>query len=490
MSESTPLQQQPITGDRTSIAVLPFVNLSRDSNDVYISDGIAEEITSALAALPGLRVAAQESAFSFRDSAEPPAAVAAKLGVTMLLGGSTRREGSRVHLAVHLIDPRTAGTVWSEEREIELSDLYAARGEIAQAVAEHLLPTIPAVQGKDPRDPETAPPHDPPSVSRGAPAEQADAYDLYLRGRFIMGHRAESNLRMALDYFERSVTIDPHFPLAHVGIAQILALLSFYGHARSHDVMPRALASAERALRLDGSLSDAHGALAFVHMTYNWDWNGAEREFIRTRELNPSDLTALLYYGFYYLICIRGRFDEGMRCIWKAVELDPVAALPVAMLGVAAQYTKRTENIAVRVRDAVEGLPSSWLLQRSMGLVLAAEGRYSEAVAAMERAARLSNRYPWVLMDLGAIRAEMGDREGALRLHAELERISGERYLQPFALAAIPAALGDLDAALPALRKSFEERDSVLCVLRHYPAFRTVRHDPRFQELVTKMGLG
>jgi TolB-like protein/tetratricopeptide (TPR) repeat protein len=485
-----PIQHQPITGDRTSIAVLPFRNLSRDSDDVYISDGIAEEITSALAVLPGLRVAARESAFSFRDSAEPPAAVAAKLGVAMLLGGSARREGSRVRLAVHLIDPGTGGTIWSEEREIELSDLYAARVEIAQAVAEHLVPSTPTVRGEAPRDPHTASPHGPADISPGVVAAQADAYDLYLRGRFIMGHRAEANLRMALDYFERSVTIDPHFPLAHVGIAQMLALLSFYGHARSHDVMPRAHASVERALRLDDSLGDAHTALAFVRMTYDWDWVGAEREFLRTLDLNPNDLTALLYYGFYYLICIRGRFDQGMSCIWKAVDLDPIAAVPVAMLGVAAQFTRRTENIAVRVREAVEGLPSSWLLQRSMGLVLAAEGRHAEAVAAMERAARLSNRYPWILMDLGAIRADMGDREGALRLHAELERISSERYLQPFALAAIPAALGDLDAALPALRKSFEERDGVLCVLQHYPAFRTVRHDPRFQELVTKMGLG
>ena len=147
-----PIQHQPITGDRASIAVLPFRNLSRDSDDVYISDGIAEEITGALAVLPGLRVAARESAFSFRDSAEPPAAVAAKLGVAMLLGGSARREGSRVRLAVHLIDPGTGGTIWSEEREIELSDLYAARVEIAQAVAEHLVASTPTVLGKAPRD--------------------------------------------------------------------------------------------------------------------------------------------------------------------------------------------------------------------------------------------------------------------------------------------------------------------------------------------------
>jgi tetratricopeptide (TPR) repeat protein len=178
-----------------------------------------------------------------------------------------------------------------------------------------------------------------------------------------------------------------------------------------------------------------------------------------------------------------------MRHIWRAVDLDPLGSVPVAMLGVAAQYTKRTENIATLVRDALEGQPSSWLLQRSMGLVLAAEGRFAEAVAAMERAARLSHRYSWVIMDLGAIRAEMGDREEALRLHAELERVSRERYLQPFGLAAIPAALGDLDSALPALRKSFEERDSVLFVLRHYPAFRPVRHDPRFHQLVVQMGL-
>ncbi len=474
MSESVPGTRQATGSHHTSIAVLPFENLSGDPGDAYVSDGIAEEITNALAGLPALRVAAQGSAFSFRGSAEPPASVAAKLGVAVLLRGSARREGGRVHVALRLIDPQSVDTIWSEERTFELSDLYAIRGEIAQAVAGRLLPATPDVR-------ETAP--------LRASAEQAEAYDLYLRGRFIMGHRAEANLRMALDYFERSVTVDPRFPLAHVGTAQMLALLSFYGHSRPHDVMPRARASAERALRLDDSLADAHAALAFVRMTYEWDWDSAGREFLRALELNPNDPTALLYYGFYYLICLQGHFDEGMRYIYRAVDLDPLAAVPVAMLGVAAQYTKQTENIAARVRDALEGQPSSWLLQRSMGLVLAAEGRYAEAVAAMERALRLSHRYPWVLMDLGAIRAEMGDREEALRLHAELEGISLERYLQPFALAAIPAALDDLETALPALRKSFEERDSVLFVLRHYPAFQPVRQDPRFQQLAVQMGL-
>jgi len=474
MSDSAPGTQRLARSDRTSIAVLPFENLSGDPGDAYISDGIAEEITNALAAITGVRVAAQASAFSFRDSSEPAAAVAGKLGVATLLRGSVRKDGGRVHLALHLIDPQSADTIWTEERGFELSDLYALRGEIARAIAGRLLPSSPATREMP---------------SPQAPAEQAEAYDLYLRGRFIMGHRAEANLRAALDYFERAVTADPRFPLAHVGIAQVLGLLSFYGLARSHDVMPRARDAAERALRLDDSLGDAHAAMAFVRMTYDWDWEGAERGFRRALDLNPNDPTALIYYGFYYLICLRGRFDDGMDLIWKAVDLDKVAAVPVAMLGVAAQYTKGAAPITARVREAVEGQPSSWLLQRSMGLALAAEGRFPEAVTAMERAARLAHRHPWVLMDLGAILAEMGDRERALRLHAELEAISRERYLQPFALSAIPAALGDMETALPALRKSLEERDSVLFVLQHYPAFRPVREDPRFRELVAKMGL-
>ena len=474
MSESTPRTNPLARGDRTSIAVLPFENLGGDPGAAYVSDGIAEEITNALAAHAGLRIAAQASAFSFRGSAEAAPAVAAKLGVGALLLGSVRKDGDRVHLALRLIDAQGEETVWTEERRFDLSGLYALRGEIAQSVAERLTPAVPAA-----RETPAAP----------AAAEQAEAYDLYLRGRFIMGHRGESNLRTALGYFERAVTADPRFPLAHVGVAQMLMLLSFYGLARPHDVMPRARDAAERALRLDDSLADAHAAMAFVNMSYDWDWEGAEREFHRALDLNPNDPTALIYYGFYNIICLRGRFDEGMDYLWKAVALDPIAAVPAAMLGVAALYTNRTENITARVREAVEGQPSSWLLARSMGLALAAERRFPEAVRAMERAARLSQRHPWILMDLGAILADMGEREKALRLHAELEGISRERYLQPFALSAIPAALGDVEAAMPALRKSFEERDSVLFVLRHYPAFRPVRHEPPFQELVARMGL-
>lgn len=459
---------------RTSVAVLPFVNAGGDPDDDYFGEGIAEEITRALAELTGLRVAAQSSAFSFKGSAEAPADVAKRLGVEALLQGRVLKSGHRVRVAVELTKPATSTVLWAEEFDRELTDVFSVQREITATIARRFRLTLGV--GEESR------------LARAATGHH-EAWDLYLRGRFVMGMRGEANLRKALEYFERALALDPDFASAHTGVAHMLGLLSMYGFSRPHDVMPRSRAAAERAIALNESEAEAHVALAFALMTYAWDWNGAEREYRRALELNPNDPTALAYYGMYYLMGIQDRIDEGFELIWRAAEIDPLAPLPVVILSAAGYYSGRTEGILARVHDAAEAQPSFWLLQRALGLSLASLGRNTEALAALERAVQLSHGFHWNVLDLGILRAQMGDAREALSLHGELEAMARERFLQPMALAAIPAALGRADEALSQLRIALEERDSILFAIRHYPAFRPLHHDPRFAAIVAEMGL-
>lgn len=451
--------------------MLPF-ECAGHHEDEYFGDGIAEELIRALAQVSGLRVAAQSSAFYFKGTTDALDHVARRLGVDMLLLGRVLRGNSRVRVTVRLVRPATSETVWSDEIEREFTDVIAVLRGITAAIARSLRLTL--------HVDETAP--------AGRPAHP-EAYDLYLRGRYIMEMRGDANLRRALQYFERSAAADPDFAPACTGMAQAFQLMAFYGFAEPHDVMPRSRAAAERALALDESMTDAHVALAFALMTYAWDWAGADRHYLRALELNPDDPMALSYYGYYSQLCVHDEVDEAFELMWRAADVDPLSALPLSILGVASYVTGRAEGVLERVRSAVDAQPSFWMLQRVLSLTLAACGRYDEAIVAMERAAQLSNRYHWNLLDLGILRAEMGHDREARALQAELQAIARNGFLQPMILAGIPAALGDTDEAMPALQRAFAGRDSILITLRQFRGFRPIRRDPRFASIVAEMGL-
>ena len=457
-----------------SIAVLPFVDHSQEPESAYFSEGISEEITNALAQLPGLRVAARTSSFSFKDGDRDPRAVAARLNVGAVLEGSVLRVDDRVRVTARLFDAAGGKQIWSEQYDRDLAGLFAVQKEITAAIARCLRVTLPVGQERRLRRP--APDH-------------PEVFDLYLKGRFVMEHRGERNLRRAIEYFEQATAADPEYAPAHTGIANALAFLSLYGFERPHEVMPRARAAAERAVDRDQGLADAHAALAFILSSYAWDWEGVEREYLRALALNPNHVTALAHYGFYHLICIEDRIDEGLELIQSALDVDPLATMPVAVMGAAAYYTGRGEQFLDQIREGVEGHPSLWLLHRALGFALAGLERHPEAIEALEKAVKLSGRYHWTLIDLGVARAAAGDREGALEIHRELTALSEASYLQPFSLAAIPAALGQTEEALGALETTFKERDGILNVVRHYPAFRSLHGDPRFQAILRGMGL-
>ncbi len=457
-----------------SVAVLPFVDHSRGEGNEYFSEGISEEITNALSQVPGLRVVARTSAFAFKGSGLSAGDVARQLDVNAVLVGTVERTGDRVRVTARLYDADRGSPIWSEHYEIGQAEVFSVQRKITAAVARSL--GIQVRVGEEKR------------LSRPSTAEP-EAYDLYLKGRFVMEHRGDRNLRKALEYFERAVEADPGFAPAHTGVADALCLRALYGFARPRDVMPAARAAAERAVELDEELAESHAALGFVLWSYAWEWDGVEREYRRAIELNPNNVTVLAYYGFYYLICVRDREEEGIDLIEQAVEIDPLATMPVAMLGVAHYYTGRGRDVLERVREGVEGHPSFWLVHRALGLVLAGLGRYDEALEEMEKAAKLSGRNPWTVTELGFTRAMAGDREGALERHRELLDESTRRYVQPFLLAAVPSVLGEIDEAMAWLQKSHEERDGILVVVRRFPPFAPLRNDPRFAAILRGMGL-
>ncbi len=457
-----------------SIAVLPFANMSADPENEYFSDGITEEIINALTQLPDLHVAARTSAFSFKGKSEDLRTVGEKLNVSTVLEGSVRKVGNRLRITAQLVNVCDGYHLWSERYDREMDDVFAIQDEIATAIADRLKVTVVG----DADDPLVRPPTD-----------NLDAYDRYLKGRFFLYQRVGASFQNALECFERARVLDPEFALAHAGLADAYGLIGFYGLRPPKDAMSKARAEALRALELDATLAEAHNALGFVHLVYDWDWSAGKREIQTALELNPKYVQARLWYAFLYLLMVEGDFDAAVAEGWRAHDLDPLASYPKGMLGliltVAGQYDTAIEQIKAAI--CIE--PNSFLAYRCLGLAYSWQGRYQEAVAALERTAELSGRHQWAVGELLAAYAAWGKSAEAKALYDELLVRSGREYVQNGILSIGEAWLGSLDAAFQLLDRAFDERDTTLVVLKVWPGYEPFRKDPRFDELLTRLNL-
>ena len=299
------LPQRAVTD---SIVVLPFANMSADPENEYFADGITEEIIDALAQVPGLRVVARSSAFSFKGKHIDLRIAGEQLKVRTVLEGSVRRADNRVRITAQLVSTADGYHLWSERHDREIQDVFAIQEEIAQAIAQRLKTTFPW--------------HGKPLVKTGTP--NLEAYQSYLKERALHYKRSPAISRAVL-CCQRAVDLDPNYALAWTAVADCYTLLSWYGLAVPRDFMPRAMEAARRAEALDASLAEAHSALASISFLYNWDRAEAEREFARSIQLNPNDTQALSWYGCFYLQLSEGRLMEGMEHVRLALASDPLS---------------------------------------------------------------------------------------------------------------------------------------------------------------------
>jgi serine/threonine-protein kinase len=466
-----------------SIAVLPFLNRSSDKENEYFSDGLAEEIINALARIENLRVTARTSAFAFRGAEQDIRKIGETLNVASVLEGSVQKAGNRVRINVRLVSAADGNNLWSERFDREMTDVFEIQDEISQNIVGKLKVRLTSQSGSGV---DQAPPPAASPVKRYT--ENLDAYNLYLKGRFELNKMTREGLDAGRALFEEAIAMDPHYALAHDGLAYTWYSLGFMGFIAPKEAMPKAKASVRRALELDESVAESHATLGAILALYDWDWAGAERELKRSIELNGSSPVSRDVYAFYFLRPA-GRIEEAIVEVQTALSLDPLSILFRVHLGFLFYLRHQYEHALAQFRKVLEMNPKYYLAHAMMGPVYAMKGDATKALESYTdaRAADADSKF---VDSLEAMTLAMAGRRAEAKALLESVMLRAARdYISPVSIAYVCAAMGDKDAAFMHLDKAIGDRDPNVLGLKSNPAFDGLRGDERYKALLRKMQL-
>jgi serine/threonine-protein kinase len=453
-----------------SVAVLPFADLSEDQSLAYFCHGIAEEIIDALARAPGLRVMAYTSAFA-ADAQTDPQHVASTLNVKTILQGSVRSAGKRLRISARLTDAATGVQLWSEQFIRELSDIFGVQDEIARAAVRELGVRLRLDRTVSPQ---------PASARHGA-----EAYTLYLKGRYFWNQRTEMALQKSAACFHAAIEKEPDYGEALAALAETYTTLGLYGVLAPHDIMPRAKEAAERAIEIAPYLSSPYATAACIVGVYEWEWDEAARQFHRALEVNPSDPAAHHWYAINYLVPLR-RFEEAAAELRRAAETDPLSTPIRASFGMRSYFAHEFDRATTELREMVEADAGSTTARLFLGLTLTEMGRHEDAIRELETAVHLA-RSPEMTAGLAYACARTGDSERARALLDELTALAVQRYISPSLIAQVHAGLDDVDAAIEWLQRATLMHAIDLAWLAVRPVFDGLRADPRFNKFLAQM---
>jgi serine/threonine-protein kinase len=416
-----------------TIAVLPFANLSADPDNEYFSDGLAEELIHALAQLENLHIPSRTSSFQFKGQTPDIREVGERLGVDKLLEGSVRKAGDRVRVTAQLINVADGYHIWSERFDRTMEDIFTIQDEIAQAIVSHLEVELVGEPGAPAA----------PLVKRYT--DNIEAHTLYLKGRYYWNKRYEGHLQSAVEYFQQAIEADPGHALAYCGLADVYWSLGAYVLRPPADVYPKSRAAAERALEIDPSLAEAHVALGHVKMMYEWDWEGAEREFRRCVELNPRYAVGHLWHAV--LLVLLRRDEEAAREVELGVGLDPASSYALGLGGVAMVMADEAKEAIRLSAEADQIEPDAFLALWVLGCAQFRAGRAEEAVETLSRAADMYGRHIFVLLFLVGALAAADRIDDAREIVSEMEARSANEFVSPGLLGMSYAAIGNEDRA-------------------------------------------
>ena len=451
-----------------SVAVLPFANDSGDPDHEYLSDGISETLINSLSQLSGVKVIARSSSFEYKGKAVDPQEVARALGVNAIVTGRVSQRGDDLVIGVELVDTADRTQMWGEQYNRKATDLLQVQADISADVAEKLRRRL----NPDERDRLTK-----------RETVNPQAYELALQGRFY-GRQGGGlqNRKKAIEYYQQAIALDPNYALPYVGLANTYRSLVVDSILDPNEFLPKVEAAARRALELDETLPDAHAALGNF-LRESWDWAGAEREYQRALALNPSLATARRNYASF--LTNMGRHDEAITEATRARELDPLNPLAGTVIGYRLVWARRYDKAIDVLKGELDRKLS--LTQTVLGYAYAAKGMHKEAIAAYRLAIERGGDTPSNQIYLGAAHANAGDRQQAQAILKQLE--AGETYVSPGELAILYIALGEREQAFKSLERAFAARDLQLQFLGVDPAFDRLRSDPRFAELLRRVGL-
>jgi serine/threonine-protein kinase len=457
-----------------SIAILPFTNASGDPNMEYLSEGIADNIADSLSQLPGLRVVPLSKVARYKNRDIDPQEVGNDLGVRAVLVGRVVQRGDSLNIRAELVDVAQVSRLWGEQYNRKLSDILAVQEEIAQEIFETLRVQLSGDAKKRITKRHT---------------DNIEAYQLYLQGRYFWNRRTDENLKKAVDLFQKAIDKDPNYALAYAGLADSYALLGgpVYGAEPSNQMATSAKVAALKALELDNTLAEAYTSLGYIASTYEWDFPSAEKNYKRALELNPNYATAHHWYGLTYLSYV-GRHDEAILETQLAAELDPLSLIINSSYGRAFFYAKQYDKAIEQFRKTVELDPSFVRAHLYLGWTYEAKGMFSEAVAEYEKARALDDG-PVIAASLAHVFAVSGKKEEARKLLDQLNDLAQRRYVSAYDLALIHTGLEENDRAFEMLEKAYQERSSALSWLKVDPRLNPLRSDPRFKNLLSRVGL-
>jgi adenylate cyclase len=463
-----PLRKSALPKDR--VAVLPFVNISRDQADEYFADGMTEEVISSISRVKGLRVIARTSVMRLKGQGKPIAQIGKELNAGSILEGSVRKAGDKIRVSIQLVEATSEEPQWSEEYDRELKDVFAIQSDIAQKVAGALQVQVLGVTAQTLEKRQT---------------DSLEAYVAYLRGRQLWNKRTQEGLTKAIEFFERSLKADGRYAKAYSGLADAyatLALLEFMAPSKAY---PKAKEAVEKSLSLDGGLVEAHTSLGLIRFQYDWDWQGAEEEFRRAIALNQNYAPAHHFYADY--LKAMGRFDEAMEEIGKAQELDPLSLAISAGAGHVLYLSRQYEKAIEQYGKAVELDPSFMQTHVWFGRPYLEKGMFSEALTELETGVKLSGESTLALAMFGHGLASAGRKEEALNILATLKERSKYQYVPSYWMAVVYNGFRDKDQVLKWLRKAYEERSSWLVWANVEPRFDWLKDDRDFRSLMDSM---
>jgi adenylate cyclase len=451
-----------------SIAVLPFVDLSQYKDQEYFSDGLAEELIGLLTKVPELRVPARTSCFYFKGRQATIANIAQALKVAHVLEGSVRKSGNTLRISVQLIRADTGYHLWSQTYDRTLDDIFKVQDEIAGSVVQSLSVALLSAQ---------------PQARSAAP--NAEAYQLYLRGRFHLNRRSPDDFRKAIAFFQQAVAMDPNYALAFTGLANCYSLLPIYDRlAKATETMPLAKTAILSALAFDDTLAEAHASLALILVLYDYDWLAAERHYQRAIELSPNSPMPHQWYG--ELLVNTGRFDAGLLEGRRAVELDPLSRVANLALGIQLNSARRYDEAIAQLRLtlALDGnfADTNYFLFEAY----ANQGLYQEAVAAFARQKQLHGESA---AEVAAFSDAFGKEAWRGFLQYRIGSMAAQDQPDADELASFSARLGDLDRAFAWLEKCYAGRSARLTHLKADARYDNLRADPRFADMMRRVGL-
>ncbi|MHC4191709.1 MAG: tetratricopeptide repeat protein [Planctomycetota bacterium] len=453
------------------IAVLPFTSISSESGEEWFVDGMTDALITQLGKIKALTVISRTSAMQYKNVSKPMREIAQDLGVDALVEGSVIRAGDDVQVTARLIDGRTDERIWGDFFQGTLSNILALQSEVTLAIARQIEATLT--------------PEEEQRITRTEPVNP-EAHEAYLKGKFFTVKHTEEGFKTAVDYLEQAIDIDPNYAQAHAWLSFAHWIPSIWGYSQPEESFLKARSAANEAVALDETLAIAHVSIGWIALAYDWEWQKAKQSFERARELNPNE--AYTYDGLARYLAVAGRFDEAIDTIQTAVKLDPLSHifnnnlanmyLHAGQVEQAIEHRKRTLELYPGFVDAISNLANDYL---SMSM-------YPEAVATIEKGMSLAGRTHRLVALLGRAYALSGRKDEIETLLQELQERAASEYVLPIYFGELYAALGKTDEAFRWLEKAYQERNWGMLMLKTWPFWDPLRSDPRFDDLVRRMG--